>query len=124
TDSPENLRRRCKACNTRLGLAAARAGQERRTRQYNPGAENLAQYVQAALEHRRGEHDAGGKTIHETPKSKRQEFADEIWRRRRRHGTDAASDSYSLKCNFTQIRKKREKPRKISCPTLGKPLRT
>ena len=94
-DSPENLRWLCKACNTRLGIAAARAGQGRRTRQYNPrrnpGAENLAQYVQAALEHRRGEHDAGGKIIHETPKAKRREFAEEIWRRRRRHGTDRRS---------------------------------
>ena len=89
--SPKNLRWLCKACNTRLGIAAARADQGRRTRQYNPrnpGAENLAQYVQAALDHRRGEHDAGGKIIHETPKSKRTEFAEEIWRRRRRHGTD------------------------------------
>ena len=94
-DSPGNLRWLCKACNTRLGIAAARAGQGRRTRQYNPrrnpGAENLAQYVQAALEHRRGEHDAGGKIIHETPKAKRREFAEEIWRRRRRHGTDRRS---------------------------------
>lgn len=44
----------------------------------NPGATNLAQYVQAAVEHTRGSHDAGGKVIHETPKSKRREFAREI----------------------------------------------
>ena len=86
--SPDNLRWLCKSCNTRLGLAMARAGQGRRTHQYNPGAANLAQYVQAALEHRRGAHDEGGRIIHETPKSKRQEFAQEIWRRRRQHGTD------------------------------------
>jgi hypothetical protein len=48
----------------------------------NPGATNLAQYVQAAVEHTRGSHDAGGKVIHETPKSKRKEFAREIaWRK-------------------------------------------
>lgn len=66
----------------------ARAGDGTRTHQYNPGAANLAQYVQAAVEHRRGQHDAGGKIIHETPKGKREEFAAEIWRRRRARGTD------------------------------------
>jgi hypothetical protein len=44
----------------------------------NPGATNLAQYVQAAVEHTRGAHDEGGRVIHETPKSKRKEFAREI----------------------------------------------
>ena len=92
-DAPENLRWLCKSCNTRRGIAMARAGQGRKTRQYNPGAdnpgaENLAQYVQAAMIHRRGERDEGGRIIHETPKSKRQEFAAEIWRRRRKRGTD------------------------------------
>ncbi|MGC9997192.1 MAG: hypothetical protein ABSF71_14705 [Terriglobia bacterium] len=52
----------------------------------NPGAETLSQYVSAAVEHERGEHDAGGLVIHETPKEKRQSFAKEIWRRRRRSG--------------------------------------
>ncbi|MBI4165904.1 MAG: hypothetical protein HY508_09245 [Acidobacteria bacterium] len=66
----------------------AKAGQGKRTSQYNPGAGNLAQYVQAALAHQRGAHDEGGRIIHETPKSKRQEFAQEIWRRRQQHGTD------------------------------------
>ena len=33
-----------------------------RTRQYNPGAINLAQYVQAAMDHVRGSHDAAGKS--------------------------------------------------------------
>ncbi len=48
----------------------------------NPGATNLAQYVQAAVEHSRGAHDAGGRIIHETPKAKRKEFAREIaWRK-------------------------------------------
>lgn len=48
----------------------------------NPGATNLAQYVQAAVEHTRGAHDEGGRVLHETPKSKRKEFAREIaWRK-------------------------------------------
>jgi len=85
-DAPANLRWLCKSCNTRLGLAAAKAGEGRRTRQFNPGAETFAQYVRAAVEHERGEHDAGGLVIHETPKEKRQAFAKEIWRRRRRSG--------------------------------------
>jgi hypothetical protein len=87
-DTPSNLRLLCKSCNTRLGIAAARAGQGRRTRQFNPGAHNLAEYTEAALEHTRGQHDAGGKIIHETAKEKRQEYAAEIWRRRRARGTD------------------------------------
>jgi hypothetical protein len=85
-DSPSNLRWLCKSCNTKLGLAMAKAGQGRRTAQFNPGAETLAQYVSAAVEHKRGAHDAGGLVIHETPKEKRREFAKEIWRRRRRSG--------------------------------------
>jgi len=85
-DDPGNLRWLCKADNTRLGIAAAKAGEGRRTDQMNPGAETLAQYVSAAVEHERGEHDAGGLVIHETPKGKRQSFAEEIWRRRRRSG--------------------------------------
>ena len=88
---PDNLRWLCKSCNTRLGLANARAGQGVRTRQYNPanlGARTLAQYTEAALRHARGQHDAGGEIIHQTPKETRHEFAAEIWRRRRARGTD------------------------------------
>ena len=66
----------------------AKAGQGRRTRQYNPGAKTLAQYVSAAVEHERGAHDAGGLVIHQTPPEVRSKFAKEIWRRRREHGTD------------------------------------
>jgi len=69
----------------------ARVGQGVRTRQFNPsnpGAHTLTQYTKAALQHTRGAHDEGGKIIHETPKEKRQEFAAEIWRRRRARGTD------------------------------------
>src|SRR5271165_2003625 len=40
----------------------------------NPGATNLAQYVQAAVDHTRKAHDEGGRIIHETPKAKRREF--------------------------------------------------
>lgn len=66
------------ATRLRDQLRDLRAGR----RSHNPGANNLAQYVQAAMEHSRGAHDAGGKVIHETPKTKRQEFAREIWWRR------------------------------------------
>jgi hypothetical protein len=83
-DARSNTRWLCKSCNTRLGIAAARAGQGRRTKQFNPGAETLREYVQAAGIHRRGEHDEGGRIIHQTPKDLRSEFAQEIWRRRRR----------------------------------------
>ena len=86
-DAPTNLRWLCKADNTRLGVRAARLGTGRRTRQFNPGAETLREYVQAAVSHRRGQHDEGGRVIHETPKEKRREFAAEIWRRRRARGT-------------------------------------
>jgi hypothetical protein len=48
----------------------------------NPGAKSLGEYVSAAVSHTRGAHDEGGKVIHETPKSKRREFAREIWNRR------------------------------------------
>jgi len=51
---------------------------ETETKEKNPAASNLAQYVQAAVEHTRGAHDAGGKVIHETPKAKRKAFAREI----------------------------------------------
>jgi len=84
-----NLRWACKSHNTILGKKMAKAGRGVRTRQYNPkrkrknpGATNLAQYVQAAMDHTRGSHDEGGKIIHETPKAKRREFAREIWFRR------------------------------------------
>lgn len=80
---PSNLRWLCKSCNTREGKRMAKAGKGVRTRQYNPaGAINLAQYVQAAMDHVRGSHDAAGKIIHETPKAQRRAFAREIWFRR------------------------------------------
>lgn len=91
--TPENLRWLCKRCNTQLGRAMARAGIGKRTRQHNPGARTLARYTEAAVQHTRGQHDAGGKIIHETPKGRRQEFAAEIWQRRRAYGTDRPSRS-------------------------------
>lgn len=75
-----NLRWLCRSCNTKLGAAMAKAGQGRRTVQYNPGgAKTLHEYIQAVLAHTRGSHDAAGKIIHATPKGKRREYAAEIW---------------------------------------------
>ncbi len=70
----------------------AASGKGRRTRQYNKGAHSLGAYVAAASQHRRGAHDKGGKVIHDTPASKRSEYAREIWALRRKHGTDRFSD--------------------------------
>lgn len=91
-----NLRWLCKSCNTRLGAEMARSGVGQRTDQYNPGATSAAQYARAVATHeshyvpgvgRVGEHDASGLIIHETPKSKRREYASEIWASRHAHGT-------------------------------------
>jgi hypothetical protein len=99
-----NLRWLCKSCNTRLGAEMARTGQGQRTEQYNPGAETAAQYKRAVAIHeshyepgrgRVGEHDEGGAIIHDTPKSKRREYASEIWAARKAHG-NPSSDSYTL----------------------------
>jgi hypothetical protein len=73
-----NLNWACKRHNAQLAIYHKAMGQGVRTRQYNPGAGNLAQYVQAAVEHTRGSHDEGGRIIHETPKAKRRQFAREI----------------------------------------------
>ena len=86
-DAPENLRYLCRADNAKQAVRAVRLGLGRRTRQYNPGAETLREYVEAAVSHRRGEHDEGGRILHHTPKEIRREFAAEIWRRRRARGT-------------------------------------
>ena len=92
-DAPGNLRWLCKSDNTRLGLAMARAGQGRRTRQYNPtdtGATSLGEYV-SALRILNGEMDGDFEkaraTIRNTPAARRSEFAKEIWRRRKRGGS-------------------------------------
>lgn len=68
-----------------------RAGQGKRTQQYNPGARTLREYTEAALQHVRDALDADGKVFHETPKEKRQEFVTEIWPRRARTAPTAAS---------------------------------
>lgn len=81
--SKRNLRWLCKSHNTKFGKRDARNGRGVRTRQYNPGARTLGEYVDAAVNHTRGAFDAGGKVIHETPKAKRREFAREIARRKR-----------------------------------------
>lgn len=73
-----NLNWACKRHNAQLAIYHKAMGKGVRTRQYNPGATNLAQYVQAAVEHVRGSHDEGGRVIHETPKAKRRSFAREI----------------------------------------------
>lgn len=83
-----NLRWLCRSCNVKHGCRIKRLGRGVRTRQYNPGARTLGAYVQAAVDHTRGRHDAGGKIIHETPKAKRREYARQIWRSRRAAGTD------------------------------------
>jgi hypothetical protein len=86
-----NLRWLCRSCNTLVGAEMARTGTGRRTVQYNPGtggAKTLGEYVQAVLQHTRGSHDAAGRIIHETPKSRRRQFASEIWSSRRSHGTE------------------------------------
>jgi len=74
----DNLNWACKRHNAQLAIYHKAMGKGVRTRQFNPGATNLAQYVQAAVEHTRGAHDAGGRVIHETPKAKRRSFAREI----------------------------------------------
>jgi len=70
----------------------ARAGIGRRTRQMNPGAKTLGEYVQAVAQHTRRAHDEAGRVIHETPKERRRDYAAEIWKRRRAHGTDRRAD--------------------------------
>jgi len=81
-----NLGWLCRPHNAKAMIAMKRAGKGVRTRQYNPGAKNLGEYVDAAVKHKRGSYDEGGKVIHETPKSTRQKFAREIWSRRRASG--------------------------------------
>jgi len=97
---PSNLVWACKSCNTERGKKMAKAGKGVRTRQYNPasaGAINLAQYVQAAMDHVRGAHDAAGEIIHNTPKAKRREFAKEIWFRRGYRGKNPAQKTLAKK---------------------------
>lgn len=93
--APENLIWNCRACNTRLGVIFKRLGLGRRTRQFNPsnkGANSLGQWM-AAITSMKGQSDAmtvpaAVALIHETPASKRSEFARQIWDLRRQRGTD------------------------------------
>lgn len=92
---PENLLRNCRACNTSLGVVFRNRGIGRRTRQYNPaetdGARSLAQWVTAVTSlHGSGPMTVEGaiELIRATPAAKRSQFAKEIWRLRREHGTD------------------------------------
>jgi hypothetical protein len=77
----------------------------------NPGAETFGQYARAVAiheshyvkgkrgrpGHRVGAHDEGGAIIHDTPKWKRQEYAQEIWGSRRAKGNPAVSpEQYRL----------------------------
>lgn len=85
-----NLFTVCKSCNGMQAHDDKRKGRGVRTRQFNPkskskGAQSLGEYVSAVVSHTRGAHDEAGKLIHDTPKSKRREFAAEIWRRRGRN---------------------------------------
>jgi hypothetical protein len=88
----------CKTCGVYHGDPCPRCGgrgfhkPKCSTLRKNPGAVNLAQYVQAAVDHSRGAHDEGGKVIHETPKAKRREFAREI-AFRKRHNPDEPSEA-------------------------------
>jgi hypothetical protein len=58
------------------------------------GAANLFEYVLAGTQHVRHAHDAGGLIIHNTPKSKRREYAAEIWAKRSA-GESSRGQSYS-----------------------------
>jgi hypothetical protein len=70
-----------------------RAGIGRRTHQYNPeGARNLAQWLKAVLS---AKGEASDMTVRQavdmiraTPAARRSQFAQQIWDRRREHGTD------------------------------------
>jgi hypothetical protein len=96
----ENLMWNCRSCNTRMGALFKRLGIGRRTRQFNPaagrgsqqGARNLAQWVVAVMS-MKGESGemsvpAAVAMVRATPPERRSEFAQEIWDRRREHGTD------------------------------------
>lgn len=91
-----NLFWTCRACNVRSGNTLRAAGIGRLTRQYNPGAgqgaRTLAQWLTAVMS-MKGQSDAmpvdaAVEMIRATPPARRSEFAQEIWSKRREHGTD------------------------------------
>jgi len=92
---PENLMWTCRSCNALATAAMKRARIGKRTAQFNPaarGARSLGAWV-SAVRVMKGElpgdvRDAV-EMIRATSPAQRSEFAEEIWRRRRReHGTD------------------------------------
>jgi hypothetical protein len=91
----------------------AKRGTGRRTRQYNPGAKTLGAYAAAVSTHTRGAHDESGLIIHETPKSKRREYASDIWAARKAHGNPKGRKRIAEKENlFGWSKKERTAKRK------------
>jgi hypothetical protein len=92
--SPINLIFNCRSCNTQLGIVFKKLGLGRRTRQFNPeakGAENLSEWLTAVFSMKGQSKEmsvpAAVEMIRATSPEKRSEFANEIWNRRRQHGT-------------------------------------
>jgi hypothetical protein len=91
--TPENLVFTCRSCNASIGIFMARAGFGKRTAQYNPagGARSLGQWIVAVTSMKgAGPMKLGDavEMVRSTSPSKRSEYAREIWRLRRKHGTD------------------------------------
>jgi hypothetical protein len=121
-----NLQWLCRSCNNRKGALMAKRGTGRRTRQYNPkatgGAQSTAAYARAVSTHesvyipgkgRVGAHDEGGAIIHATPKSKRREYAADIWAARKAHGNPKGRKRIAEKENlFGWSKKERTAKRK------------
>lgn len=94
----ENKAWACRSCNTKKGALMARLGLGRRTRQFNPagGAKSLGQWL-TAVQSAKGESDAmdvrdAVDMIRQSSQAKRSEYAREIWKLRRAHGTDRSSE--------------------------------
>jgi hypothetical protein len=90
---PANLVFTCRSCNATIGIFMARAGFGKRTAQYNPdgGARSVGQWIMAVTSMK----SAGPmkladavEMVRATSPAKRSEYAREIWRTRRAHGTD------------------------------------
>jgi hypothetical protein len=91
--SPQNLAYTCRPCNTVIGIFMARAGYGKRTAQYNPagGAQSVGAWMAAVMSIKgQGPMSLASAVdmIRATSPAKRSEFAREIWRTRRSHGTD------------------------------------
>jgi len=90
---PANLVYTCRSCNASIGIFMARAGFGKRTTQYNPegGARSVGQWLVAVTSMK----GAGPMKLADavamvraTSPAKRSEYARDIWRTRRRRGTD------------------------------------